>query len=114
MRQRMRWSSVGAFAPLAALLMVLSIPAAAGESGANSDPNPGASAPCGSRGEGCARISGYIRAGAEFPDAKAKGTARFFARSPLFGGAGGPDGADPGAPGAAKGFLKVSGDADAR
>lgn len=110
MRPRIESSSTVAIAPLAALLAVLAAaPATAGDVVVNPDPN---AAQCGVHGETCARISGHIRAGAEFPDFNGERTARFLVQPRALAHDPGHAGLD--APGAGMGFLKVSGDDGAR
>ena len=111
MRQRIETAVTGAIAAIASLLAVLASPALAGDVPVGPDPIAGAhAAPCGPPGASCARISGYIRAGAEFPDSNARRSARF-AQPPRLSGFGVAGAA---APSEGLGFLRVSGDDGAR
>ena len=89
MRQKFEWSSMGAIAPRAAFLAALIVNAAqAGDvvPGRDSDNSPRAPA-CGSPGETCARINGYVKAGSD-AYAPVDSRANPLARAPLLAGAG--------------------------
>ncbi len=111
MRQRIERSSTRAVPLLAALLTVLGANAArSGEVSINPGPSEAVRAPeCGSPGEACTRISGYIRAGSEFSGPNAQRAGRL-APSPLLAGAGVVGGAGVSAPNPGMVFLRVSGD----
>jgi hypothetical protein len=108
MRQRIERSSTSVIPMLAALLAVLGANAAVA---GDASTNEAVGAPqCGSPGETCAHISGYIRAGSEFPGSSAQRPGRF-APSPLLASPGvvGRGGVDASSPGMV--LLNVSGDA---
>ena len=89
MRQKFEWSSMGAIAPRAAFLAALIVNAAqAGDvvPGRDSDNSPRAPA-CGSPGETCARISGYVKAGSDAYGPVDRQPAPL-ARTPLLAGVG--------------------------
>ncbi len=66
MRKRFERSSTGAVAPLAAVLAALIVTAAqAGDVVRNQDIGGDRGSSCGSAGDACAHISGYIKAGAD-------------------------------------------------
>jgi hypothetical protein len=110
MRQKFEWSSSGALATLAALLAVaIADPARAGGV-PNPDLDSGSRAsPCGSPGESCAHISGYIKAGSDFSARHPAQPARAAPPPSLFAGFGaaGQRTADPSSPGTS--FMPVSG-----
>lgn len=68
MRQGFGRSAAGAIAPVATLLTALIVSAAtAGSIGFSQDRDNGLRAPSCDAPEGCAHISGYIKAGTDFP-----------------------------------------------
>ncbi len=92
MRRKFGWSSTGAIAPLTALLAALIVNAAeAGDAAPDQSPENGSgTSSCGSGGEACARISGYIKARSDFSPGDLDGLrpGRFAPMPPLRVGAG--------------------------
>ncbi|MGO9419073.1 hypothetical protein [Roseiarcus sp.] len=118
MGQRFEWSSAGAIASLAAFLAVLIANGAqAGDAAPNPDLGSEARAsPCGSAGESCAHISGYIKAGSDFSARGPDGLRPDRGAPPpsLFAGVGAASQGAAETSSRGSFFLPVSGDDDAR
>jgi hypothetical protein len=99
MRQRFGRSARGVIAPAATLLTALIVSAAtAGSISFSQDRDDGVRAPSCDSSEGCAHISGYIKAGTDFPVRDLEGERPARIAPP-------PSGASPTGQAAADGFL---------